>query len=273
MVHDGPVTAEDASWVPSDVDVSKPNPARVYDYLLGGANNFDVDRDLAKRLIEIVPDAAFVVVENRSFLRRAVRFLAEAGIDQFLDLGSGIPTVGNTHQVVQAINPDCKVLYVDNEAVAVAHSELMLADTPNADILRQDVRQVDAVLNDPKTRELLDFSRPVAVLMFAVIHFMPREFNPGKMVTAYRDATVAGSYLALSHGTSDGRPELDELAEEYSSRATADAVMRNRAEVQEFFEGYELVEPGLVFSAEWRSELDVCEPWRSAVYAGVGKKA
>ncbi|HEY4019630.1 MAG TPA: SAM-dependent methyltransferase [Pseudonocardiaceae bacterium] len=267
------MTAEDLSWVPSDVDVSKPNPARVYNYLLGGANNFDVDRVLAKRLIEIVPDAAFVVIENRSFLRRAVRFLAESGIDQFLDLGSGIPTVGNTHQVVQEINPDCRVVYVDHEAVAVAHSEMMLADEPNADIVRADVRKPAEVLGDRKTRALLDFSRPVAVLMFAVIHFMPRADNPAEMVKAYRDATVPGSYLALSHGTADGRPELDELAVEYSSQATADAVMRTRAEVQEFFDGYELVEPGLVFSAEWRGELDVCDPWRSAVYAGVGKLA
>ena len=266
------MTTEDLSWVPSDVDVSKPNPARVYDYLLGGANNFNVDRALAKRLIEIVPDAAFVVIENRSFLRRAVRFLAEEGIDQFLDLGSGIPTVGNTHQVVQAINPDCRVVYVDNEAVAVAHSEMMLADNPTADIVRADVRQPSVVLNDPKTKALLDFSRPVAILMFAVVHFMPRDNDPAKMIEAYRNATVPGSYLALSHGTSDGRPELDELAEEYSSRATADAVMRTRAEVETFFDGYELVEPGLVFSAEWRAEVDVCDPWRSAVYAGVGKK-
>ena len=263
---------EDPSWIPPDVDVSKPNPARVYDYLLGGANNFDVDRALARKLIEIVPDSAFIVIENRAFLRRAVRFLAESGIDQFLDLGSGIPTVGNTHQIAQAVNPDAHVVYVDQEPVAVAHSEMMLADNPSADIVRADVRQPGLVLNDPRTRALLDFSRPVAVLMFAVIHFMPRDDDPATMVRAYRDATVPGSYLALSHGTSDGRRDMDELAEEYSSRATADAVMRTRAEVAEFFDGYDLVEPGLVFSAEWRGELDVCEPWRSAVYAGVGKK-
>jgi hypothetical protein len=266
------MTTEDLSWVPPDVDVSKPNPARVYDYLLGGANNFDVDRVLARKLIEIVPDSAFIVIENRAFLRRAVQVLAKAGIDQFLDLGSGIPTVGNTHQVAQAVNPDCRVVYVDHEAVAVAHSEMILADNPNADIVRADVRQPAQVLNDPKTRALIDFSRPVAVLMFAVIHFMPKDNNPAEMVKAYRDATVPGSYLALSHGTSDGRPDMDELAEEYSSRATADAVMRTRAEVQEFFDGYDLVEPGLVFTAEWRGELDVCDPWRAAVYAGVGKK-
>jgi hypothetical protein len=266
------MTAEDLSWVPPDVDVSKPNPARVYDYLLGGANNFEVDRALARKLIEIVPDSAFLVIENRSFLRRAVRFLAEAGIDQFLDLGSGIPTVGNTHQVVQEINPDSRVVYVDFEAVAVAHSELMLTDNPNAVIVRADVRKPAEVLADPRVRAVLDFSRPVAILMFAVVHFMPPEDNPAEMIKVYRDATVPGSYLALSHGTSDGRPELDELATEYSGRATSEVVMRTRAEVQTFFDGYELVEPGLVFSSEWRGELDVRDPWRSAVYAGVGKK-
>jgi hypothetical protein len=228
--------------------------------LLGGANNFDVDRDLAKKLIEIMPDSAFVVVENRAFLRRAVQFLAEAEIDQFLDLGSGIPTVGNTHEVAQKINPDCRVVYVDHEAVAVAHSEMMLADNPNADIVRANVLDTASVLGDPKTQALLDFSRPVAVLLFAVVHFIRHEDNPAEMITAYRDATVPGSYLALSHGTSDGRPEMNDIAMEYSSRATVDAVMRTREEVEAFFDGYELVEPGLVFSAEWRGELDMCDP-------------
>jgi hypothetical protein len=267
------MTAEDLSWIPSDVDVSKPNPARIYDYLLGGANNFDVDRAFAKRLIEIVPDAASMVIENRSFLRRSVRYLAETGIDQLLDLGSGIPTAGNTHQVAQEVNPDCRVVYVDHEAVAVAHSEMMLANTPNADIVRADVLRPSDVLGDPKTQALLDFSRPVAVLMFAVVHFMRPEDRPAEMIRAYRDATVPGSYLALSHGTSDGRQDMDELAVEYSSKATSNVIMRTRAEVQGFFDGYELVEPGLVFSAAWHNELEVPDPSRSGVYSGVGKKA
>ena len=266
------MTTEDLSWVPNDVDVSAPNPARVYDYLLGGANNFEVDRGLAKRLIEMVPDVAFMVIENRSFLRRAVSFLAKAGIDQFLDLGSGIPTVGNTHEVAQQVNPASRVLYVDQEAVAVAHSDLLLADNPQADILRADVRRPSDVLGDPKTTAMLDFSRPVAILMFAVVHFMDADDDPAKVIKTYRDATVPGSYLALSHITAEGRPDMIDAVAEYSTKATMDGNLRDRDEILGFFEGYELVEPGLVFTPQWRGELDVCEPWRSAVYAGVGKK-
>ena len=267
------MTTDDLSWVPSDVDVSKPNPARVYDYLLGGANNFEVDRGLAKRLIEMVPDVAFMVIENRSFLRRAVSYLAEAGIDQFLDLGSGIPTVGNTHEVAQKINPACRVLYVDREAVAVAHSDMLLADNQQADILRADVRHPAEVLRDPKTRAMLDFSRPVAILMFAVVHFMDADDKPANVIKAYRDATAPGSYLALSHITSDGRPDMIDAVAEYSTKATMEGNLRSHDEIMAFFDGYDLVEPGLVFTPEWRGELNVCEPWRSAVYAGVGKKS
>jgi hypothetical protein len=266
------MTTEDLSWVPSDVDVSKPNPARVYDYLLGGANNFEVDRGLAKRLIEMIPDVAFVVIENRSFLRRAVAYLAQSGVDQFLDLGSGIPTVGNTHEVAQKINPACRVLYVDQEAVAVAHSELLLEESPQADILRGDVRRPEEILADPKTHAILDFSRPVAILMFAVVHFMDASDKPAEVIKAYRDATVPGSYLALSHATADGRPELIDAVAEYSTKATMEGNLRTREEVVGFFDGYDLVEPGVVFTPEWRGELNVCEPWRAAVYAGVGKK-
>jgi hypothetical protein len=266
------MTAEDLSWVPPDVDVSRPNPARVYDYLLGGANNFEVDRGLARRLTEMVPDVAFMVIENRSFLRRAVAFLAESGIDQFLDLGSGIPTVGNTHEVVQEINPACRVVYVDQEAVAVAHSELLLAGNDRAGIVRADVRRPDDVLGDPKTRALLDFSRPVAVLMFAVVHFMDTDDHPNEVIKAYRDATVPGSCLALSHITAEGRPDMIDAVAEYGSKATMEGKLRGHEEILTFFDGYELVEPGVVFTPQWRGELNVVEPWRSAVYAGVGKR-
>jgi hypothetical protein len=266
------MTTEDLGWVPSDVDVSKPNPARVYDYLLGGANNFQVDRGLAKRLIEMVPDVAFMVIENRSFLRRAVAFLAQAGIDQFLDLGSGIPTVGNTHEVAQQINPACRVLYVDQEAVAVAHSELLLEENPRADILRADVRRPAEILADPKTSAMLDFSRPVAILMFAVVHFMDAGDKPAEVIKTYRDATVPGSYLALSHITAEGRPDMIDAVAEYSTKATMEGNLRTREEIVSFFDGYDLVDPGVVFTPQWRGELNVCEPWRSAVYAGVGEK-
>jgi hypothetical protein len=266
------MATEEMSWVPDDVDLSKPNAARVYDYFLGGANNFDVDRVFAKKVAQILPDAPFLAIENRSFLRRAVKFLAEQGVRQFLDLGSGIPTVGNSHEIAQAVDPSCRVVYVDFEAVAVAHSELILQDNANAAIVRADLTEPDSVLKHPITTELLDFGRPVAVMMFASIHFVPDSANPDGLVAAYRDATAPGSYLALSHGTSDERPDVQEAVEEYKTTANP-AILRTRSRVLEFFDGYDLVEPGLVFTPEWHGELDVCDPWRAGCYAGVGLKS
>jgi hypothetical protein len=264
--------AKGLNWVPSDVDLSKPNAARVYDYFLGGANNFDVDRAFARKVTEILPDAPFLAIENRSFLRRAVKYLAEQGVRQFLDLGSGIPTVGNSHEIAQAVDPDCRVVYVDFEAVAVAHSELILQDNPNADIVRADLREPNSVLEHPKTTALLDFSQPVAVMMFASIHFVADADHPEEIIAAYRDATAPGSYLALSHGTEDDRPEVGDAVAEYNATANP-AILRTRAQVRKFFQGYELVEPGLVFTPEWHGELDVVDPWRAGCYAGVGIKS
>ncbi len=265
------MTAEELGWVPDDVDLSKPNAARVYDYFLGGANNFDVDRVFAKKVTQILPDAPFLAIENRSFLRRAVKFLAERGVRQFLDLGSGIPTVGNSHEIAQAVDPACRVVYVDFEAVAVAHSELILQDNPNAAIVRADLTRPESVLNHRITKELLDFDEPIAVMMFASMHFVPDGANPERIVAAYRDATAPGSWLALSHGTSDERPEVQDAVDEYQTTANP-AILRPKPSVLRLFDGYELVEPGLVFTPQWRGELNVCDPWRAGVYAGVGSK-
>ena len=261
--------AEYLSWVPSDVDLGKPNAARVYDYILGGANNFDVDREFAKRLMTMIPDAQAVAQENRAFLRRVVTYLAERGVRQFIDLGSGIPTVGNTHEVAQRVAPGAKIIYVDSEPVAVAHSELILQDNENAEILREDVRDVPAVLGHPATRRLIDFDEPVAIRMFMVLHFVPDGEEPDRLVARYRDATMPGSYLAISHVTADGRPEVADAMREY--QATASPVTeRTRAEVTPFFDGYELVSPGLVFTREWRPEIELTYRESSPIYGGVG---
>ena len=265
------MAAEELSWVPDDVDLSKPNAARVYDYFLGGANNFDVDRVFARKLTEILPDAPFLAIENRSFLRRAVKFVAEQGVRQFIDLGSGIPTVGNTHEIAQLVDPDVKVVYVDFEAVAVAHSQLILADVPNAEIVRADFRTPDTVLSDPTVREMIDFSRPVGILMFSSVHFISDDDRPEDIVAAFRDVTVPGSYLALSHATNDGRPEVADAVAEYKNAANS-AYVRTKEQVSGFFDGYDLVEPGIVYTAEWRAELEVPDPWRAGAYAGVGVK-
>jgi SAM-dependent methyltransferase len=261
--------AEHLSWVPADIDLSRPNAARIYDYVLGGANNFEVDRQFAKQLLTALPDAQALAQENRGFLRRAVSFLAERGIRQFIDLGSGIPTVGNTHEVVQRTDPTARVLYVDYEPVAVAHSELILENNENAGIIRADVRDVHSVLGNPVTRRLIDFDEPVAILAFAILHFMTDDEDPHRLVARYRDATVPGSYLAVSHLTQDGRPEVRELVQAYE-RSANPLTERNKADVLRLFDGYDLVDPGVVFTREWRPEIDLAYTHPSLLYGGVG---
>jgi hypothetical protein len=264
--------AEYLSWVPADVDLSRPNAARVYDYVLGGANNFEVDREFAKHLMTMLPDAQALAQENRGFLRRTVTYLARHGIRQFIDLGSGIPTVGNTHEVVQRIDPRARVVYVDNEPVAVAHSELILQDNQHAGILRADIRDVDAILKHEVTRRLLDFDEPVAILAFAVLHFLSDEEDPYGLIASYRDATVRGSWLAVSHGTGDGRPEVNDVSAAYS-RSANPVTIRNRTDVVRFFDGYDLLEPGVVFARDWQPEIELDYAGTSSTYGGVGRLA
>jgi hypothetical protein len=246
----------------------------VYDVYLGGAHNFQVDREFARRATELLPDVAVVARMNRSYLQRVVRELAGAGIDQFLDLGSGIPTVGNVHETAQAINPDARVVYVDNESVAVAHSGMILENNPLATVVDGDVREPLAILAHPETRRMLDFERPVAVIMCTILHFISDADDPAAIVAVYRDALSAGSYLAISHGTTDNRPDLLAFGDSY--RNTPNPVtLRPRAAVERFFTGLDLIDPGLVFTPQWRPESphDVGpEPERAGVYAGVGRK-
>jgi SAM-dependent methyltransferase len=252
------------------VDLARPNVARVYDYVLGGANNFEADRQFAKRLLTTLPDARFLAQENRAFLRRTVSYLAgTAGVRQFVDLGSGIPTVGNTHEVAHRIAPDAKVVYVDHEPVAVAHSELILAEERNAAVVRADIRDPRAVLTHPVTRRMIDFDEPVAILAYAVLHFLPDELEPHRLLARYRDATVPGSYLVLSHLTQDSRPEIADVVREYRT-ADNPVTERNKAEVTRFFAGYELVDPGVVIIREWRPEIELSDVGASPAYGGVG---
>ncbi|HEX3790864.1 MAG TPA: SAM-dependent methyltransferase [Pseudonocardiaceae bacterium] len=260
-------------WVPETVDTTRPNAARVYDWYLQGAHNFSVDRDFGRRAEELLPDVKRVALMNRQFLGRAVRELSDLGVTQFLDLGSGIPTVGNVHQIAQRINPEARVVYVDNEAVAVAHSQLILQDNENADIVAGDVRDPAAVLGSPIAQRLLDFSQPVGIIMCTILHFILDKDDPHGIVRRYRDACSTGSYLAISHGTTDNRPDLQAFGDAY--RETANAVnLRPRDQVMPFFDGYELIEPGLVFTPAWRPDIpvDPDEAARSGVYAGVGRK-
>jgi hypothetical protein len=267
----GHMTDDRPSWAPESIDLDRPNAARIYDYLLGGAANFEQDRVFAEKLLEVMPLARSAARLNRAFLHRAVRFCVESGTRQFIDVGSGIPTAGNVHEIAQEIDPSARVLYVDNEPVAVTHSELLLEGNPNAMVMRGDLTDPEPVLNS----SLIDFSQPVAVLMVAVLHFIPDTARPHEAVARYTSAMAPGSFLVLSHGVEnpslEGRDEVDRLYQESSNpgvRRTPDDIIR-------FFEGLEFVEPGLVWTPEWRPESpeDVGEhPEASLVFAGVARK-
>jgi SAM-dependent methyltransferase len=261
-------------WAPDDVDLDRPSPARIYDYLLGGSHNLAADRAVAEELIRAMPDAPAGARANRAFLYRAVRHLVGAGVRQFLDLGSGIPTSGNVHEVAQRAAPDATVVYVDMDPVAVAHSRALLADNPNASVVQADAREGGALLDRPEVRDALDLTRPVALLMVAILHAIPDGDDPWSIVAGLRDRLPPGSYLTIGHGTSDSRPEEGKVALELSKRTTTPLTARTHAEVRRFFDGFTLIPPGLVYVPAWRPDpgSEDPHPERAANYGGVGVK-
>jgi hypothetical protein len=264
---------ETAEWAPADIDTNRPNAARVYDFFLGGAHNFAVDRELAAQIAKMTPNIGETMRANRAFLRRAVRFLAGEGVRQFLDIGSGIPTVGNVHQVAQEVAPESKVVYVDVDRVAVAHSRALVADDKRIAVVCADLRQPDRILTE--ARDLLDFEEPVAVLLAGVLHFVPDSDGPAWIVGRLRDAVGPGSYLLISHATADGQPPEVIEAQRLSARTATEIVLRSGAEVAAYFDGFTPVEPGVVFIPSWRPDPDQPvppHPERVGAYAGVGRK-
>jgi hypothetical protein len=243
-----------SNWVPEGIDITRPSAARVYDAFLGGGHNFQADREFARKAEVVFPGVAKACQANRAFLRRTVEHLVASGIRQFVDIGSGVPTVSNVHEVAQGADPSCRVVYVDNEAVAVAHSELLLRDNDLATIVEADLRDPDAVLTAPRTRALIDFSEPVAVLMLAVLHFVPDADDPAGIAARYRDALAPGSYLVVSHATAESRPEEMGALEELYATSTNPAVARSTEWITGLFGDFELVDPGAVFVPEWRPD-------------------
>ena len=235
------------------LDLARPNAARMYDYYLGGSANVAVDRDAADELIQALPDTVFSARANRSFMGRVVRFLAQQGIDQFLDLGSGIPTVGNVHEIAQAVNPDARVAYVDIEPVAVSYAHKLLVDEKQVTITKADIRRPGTVLAAHGVHDLLDFTRPVAVLAIAILHAMSDADRPLEFMAEYRAACVPGSYLAISHLNAQtwDPAEMSHFQQVYA-RTPTPVTHRDRAEILRFMTGYDLVEPGLVLLPEWR---------------------
>lgn len=262
------------SWVPDGVDVTVPNAARAYDYLLGGFHNFTVDRDFAEHVERVFPWIRLGAYANRAFLGRVVRWLVGAGIRQFLDIGSGIPTMGNVHEVAEEVAPAVRVMYVDIDPVAVAHARAVLAGHPRVKVLRADLRHPREIVNHPEVAELLDFSEPVGVLLSAVMDFIPDADDPFEIVAQLRGAVAPGSYFAMSHGT-----HVAELAEAYGAleqmlRQTPTSLhLRSSEQVARLFTGLELVEPGLVVVSDWHPDLGegVTEPWPGYL-AAVGRK-
>jgi hypothetical protein len=254
--------------------------ARIYDYCLGGVHNFPADREVARKLIEQFPFIPAVARANRAFLGRAVRYLTDVGIRQFLDLGSGIPTVGNVHEVAQAIAPDSRVVYVDIDPVAIADSLEILDGNPSATAILADLRSPQTVLAHPAVRRLLDFSQPMTVLLASVLHFVPDDQQAYEAVDQYVDTLAPGSYLVVSHAAtenfspSSGREELAEL---YKRQTATAGVARDRSQFGRFLTGLELVEPGLVWTRDWRPDPSQPAPspddrHGSGEWAAVGRK-
>jgi SAM-dependent methyltransferase len=266
---------ERPKWAPEGVSLDTPSPARVYDYLLGGSHNSAADREFARQVLEEIPDAAAGARANRAFLYRAVRFLVDSGIRQLLDLGSGIPTAGNVHDVAQRAAPDARIVYVDIDPVAVAHSRTLLAGNDRADVVRADLRNPDQILASPQVRELFDLDQPVGLLMVAILHVIPDADDPAGLVARFRDAVAPGSYLAIGHGTNDIRQADTAKMEELSRRLPTPLTLRSHQQISRFFDGFDLVEPGLVWVPAWRpdpgDQPDPNPDW-TANYGGVGRK-
>jgi hypothetical protein len=238
-------------WVPETVDLTRPSAARMYDYYLGGAHNFGVDRELANKILALFPDGPLIAQANRAFLHRAVRFMLDEGVHQFLDIGSGIPTEGNVHEIAQQAVPGARVLYVDNDPVAVAHGELLLRGNAQAGVLQADIRRPQETLDAPVLHEVLDLTQPVGVLMIAVLHFVAPEDKPEELIGRLRELLPPGSFLAISHGTGMGRVANFAAAKELYKTA-APITYRDHDEVRALFDGWDLVEPGVVWLPEWR---------------------
>ncbi|ABD11627.1 hypothetical protein ThrDRAFT_03272 [Frankia casuarinae] len=263
---------------PVDLRTDQPHAARMYDYFLGGKDNFPVDREAAEQARAAFPGASIAAVENRAFLRRATRFLAtEVGIRQFLDIGTGIPTSPNLHEVAQGIAPDARIVYTDNDPIVLAHARALLASTPEGRTayLDADLRDPERILAAPELRDTLDLTQPVALSMIAIFHFIPDADDPYGILGRLLAALPSGSYLALTHATADVNPSMEQLFITYRSRGIP-GQQRTRAEVERFFAGLELIDPGVEMVHRWRPEEPAAEgegptDAEVSVYGGVAR--
>lgn len=275
---------ERPAWAPPGIDISVPSVSRIYDYYLGGSHNFEVDRQAARRAMEFLPGLPKIMQANRAFMRRAVRYAAAQGVTQFLDIGSGIPTFGNVHEIAQAASPEARVVYVDHDPVAVAHSRAVLAGDDRTGIVAADLRKPHDILGAPEVARLLDLERPVALLLVAVLHFLEDSDDPYGAVAELRDALAPGSLLVLTHASYEGIPLSQEVAGGMVGvyrDIRNPLVMRSGEQITRFFDGFELVDPGVVSMPLWQPEgtgdgndSEAPEdPYAFSGFGGVGRKA
>ncbi|WP_329139785.1 SAM-dependent methyltransferase [Streptomyces sp. NBC_00670] len=255
------------------IDTSKPHPARMYDYFLGGKDNYEVDQEAAEQFMKVAPEVRDGVRANRYFMHRAVRHVvAEGGVRQILDIGTGLPTPPNVHQIARSVAPGTRVAYVDNDPIVSAHSRALL-DQDDTSVVLADLRDPRGVLDHPEVRRVIDFDQPVALLLVAIVHFLSEAQDPDGILATLRDALPTGSYLVLSHATGDLHEDHREDAAAVYRRATASMNLRTHARVLDFFGDYALVEPGLVSVTDWRPD----EPAAAGappigIYGGVARK-
>jgi S-adenosyl methyltransferase len=261
-------------FVPVTFDTSVAHIARVYDYWLGGKDNFAADRAAGDEALQAYPNLVFSVRANRAYLARTVRYLVEeAGIRQFLDIGTGIPTANNTHQVAQSVAPECRVVYVDNDPIVLSHARALMASGPlgACDYIDADLRDTQTILAEAE--RTLDFSRPVAVMLIAVLHLIAEEDDPRAVVAKLMGAVPPGSYLAVSHVASDIEPEkMAEMGRRLNRLLAQKGTYRSRAQVARLFEGLEMVEPGVVPIPKWRPDTEAEAKTPAAMWGGVGQK-
>jgi len=253
------------------LDPAQPAAARIYDYLLGGKDNYEVDRAAAEQVLAVAPDQRRLARANRAFAIRATRVLAAAGVRQFLDLGTGFPTSPSVHEAARQVDPAARVVYVDHDPVVYAHNAALLASDDRVAAVQADIRQPAAILSHPEVTRLIDFAAPVGVLCVAVLHLVPDSEQPAGIVAQYRDAMSPGSFLVLSQFASESNPEAMAELRAVAAGTPVQTYFRPRAAIQAFFAGFELLEPGLTWVEEWRPD-SIAAPTRLRIAGAVGRK-
>lgn len=271
-------SVSEAGFTPEQIDTTTPHPARMYDYYLGGRDNYESDREAAERVLGAVPDLRVTARANRDFLHRAVRLAAASGVRQILDIGTGIPTSPNTHEVAREIDPEVRVAYVDNDPIVATYADAKLTNSGNAGFVLADIREPEVILDHPVTQKIIDFDEPVALMLVAVLHFVPDVEDATGIVATLTERLPAGSHLILSHVTGDFQEDtagFERAAKVYNEESTSLTQSRNKAEIAAFFKGFDMLEPGLVQLPLWRPDGPVPsgkELARHMGYGGVGVK-